>query len=686
MAPPAAPVQAAHGSLLDATGDAANVGRSSSPGAAELATPVPASRFVRLSQKFQQYCNNLIKSKIWERFVLIMILGNCVTLALFDPRDRECKTASCQRLQIAVICFSAFAVLECIIRIVALGLKVYWADPWNRLDLLIVACGIIDFIPGAETSWLGAFRTTRVLRPLRFVNRFPSLRILVQLMLDIVPMLGSVAVMCMFVFASFGIMGVQLWKGVLRNGCYNDHGEMYRPALSNQFYICSLADDDGMNSCPPRPDLLHFNASSLDEYDHCIRRTSNYQGGAVSFDNIFLGIIAIFQVITLEDWSELMYAIQNGHSFWVWPYFVVLVIIGSWFAVNLALVVIATQFRVTKKRETMLMQDAGSTKQPRSVWAEFVLVVVSAVTCGKVRAAPDQAQDKPAAEFSEQEQQDFQMMREVFMLLDEDNDGTISVKELRMALHTLDSHLDKTELNELAESIDLDGDGFIDFDEFRNMMGYEQPARLEPQGARIISRPIPSDSAGTSAGEPCEQKPSKLRHIVQNVVASKWFTRVVIVCITINTVSMAAEHHGEPDELTQAVEITNAVFAFVFLIEVCMRIYSVGTLEYFLDGFNTADFIIVLLGVVEVFMDSSNFAVLRSFRLLRLFKLARYLRTMQKQLMVMLKTLDSVLTFLLLLFLFIFMFAVMGMHLFGGRTDHGDPDTAPRQNFDTFLW
>ena len=61
----------------------------------------------------------------------------------------------------------------------------------------------------------------------------------------------------------------------------------------------------------------------------------------------------------------------------------------------------------------------------------------------------------------------------------------------------------------------------------------------------------------------------------------------------------------------------------------------------------------------------------------------RYLPTMQRQFVVMLKTLDNVITFLILLSLFIFIFAIMGMHLFGGRLGNGHDD-ALRQNFDSF--
>jgi len=47
-----------------------------------------------------------------------------------------------------------------------------------------------------------------------------GLRILVMLLLDTLPMLGNVLMLCFFVFFIFGIVGVQLWAGRLRNRCY----------------------------------------------------------------------------------------------------------------------------------------------------------------------------------------------------------------------------------------------------------------------------------------------------------------------------------------------------------------------------------------------------------------------------------------------------------------------------------
>lgn len=50
-------------------------------------------------------------------------------------------------------------------------------------------------------------------------NHIKGMRILVMLLLDTLPMLGNVLLLCFFVFFIFGIIGVQLWEGILRQRC-----------------------------------------------------------------------------------------------------------------------------------------------------------------------------------------------------------------------------------------------------------------------------------------------------------------------------------------------------------------------------------------------------------------------------------------------------------------------------------
>lgn len=90
-----------------------------------------------------------------------------------------------------------------------------------------------------------------------------------------------------------------------------------------------------------------------------------------------------------------MYYVQDAHSFWDWIYFVLLIVIGSFFMINLCLVVIATQFSETKKREMerMKMERArfqststlasGSTSEPNSCYAEIIKYIAHLWRRGK---------------------------------------------------------------------------------------------------------------------------------------------------------------------------------------------------------------------------------------------------------------------------------------------------------------
>ena len=97
------------------------------------------------------------------------------------------------------------------------------------------------------------------------------MRILVMLLLDTLPMLGNVLLLCFFVFFIFGIIGVQLWAGLLRQRCYIN--ETYQRSLMSREgyrdlpnlyykleeddlmpdYICSIPQSFGMHKCDNLP-------------------------------------------------------------------------------------------------------------------------------------------------------------------------------------------------------------------------------------------------------------------------------------------------------------------------------------------------------------------------------------------------------------------------------------------------
>ncbi|ALC48765.1 Ca-alpha1T [Drosophila busckii] len=339
-------------------------GTSSSSSSGEPNLPYPG--FPEISMKAltqytrpRNWCLMLITNPWFERISILVILLNCITLGMYQPCvDDTCLKPRCRILQIFDDIIFAFFALEMTIKMVAMGMcgkNTYLADSWNRLDFFIVLAGLLEYVMHVENLNLTAIRTIRVLRPLRAINRIPSMRILVMLLLDTLPMLGNVLLLCFFVFFIFGIIGVQLWEGILRQRCTLDRpdGMIYPITLSqyyefskDQDYICSTPEDSGMHLCgnfPPyrigslvcseQAKLLDLNEPTNTScvnwnqyYTTCKQSGENPFQGTISFDNIGMAWVAIFLVISLEGWTDIMYYVQDAHSFWDWIYFVLLIV------------------------------------------------------------------------------------------------------------------------------------------------------------------------------------------------------------------------------------------------------------------------------------------------------------------------------------------------------------------------
>ncbi|WKY15980.1 hypothetical protein Q1695_001004 [Nippostrongylus brasiliensis] len=184
------------------------------------------------------------------------------------------------------------------------------------------------------------------------------------------------------------------------------------------------------------------------------------------------------------------------------------------------------------------------------------------------------------------------------------------------------------------------------------------------------------------------------REKIRRFVACDHFTRGILVAILVNTLSMGVEYHQQPEFLTTTLEYSNLFFTGLFTFEMLLKVIADGFFGYLSDGFNLFDGGIVALSVLELFQEGKGgLSVLRTFRLLRILKLVRFMPALRYQLVVMLRTMDNVTVFFGLLVLFIFIFSILGMNLFGckfckveERHLGGPSKKCERKNFDTLLW
>ncbi|KAF6117716.1 calcium voltage-gated channel subunit alpha1 I [Phyllostomus discolor] len=689
---------------------------------------------------------------------MLVILLNCVTLGMYQPcDDMDCLSDRCKILQVFDDFIFVFFAMEMVLKMVALGIfgkKCYLGDTWNRLDFFIVMAGMVEYSLDLQNINLSAIRTVRVLRPLKAINRVPSMRILVNLLLDTLPMLGNVLLLCFFVFFIFGIIGVQLWAGLLRNRCFLEEnftiqGDValppyYQPEEDDEMpFICSLSGDNGIMGCheiPPlkeqgrecclsKDDVYDFgpgrpdpNASGLcvnwnRYYNVCRTGSANPHKGAINFDNIGYAWIVIFQVITLEGWVEIMYYVMDAHSFYNFIYFILLIIVGSFFMINLCLVVIATQFSETKQREHRLMLEqrqrylssstVASYAEPGDCYEEIFQYVCHILRKAKRRAlglyqalqsrrqappgpgVPTSAKPGPRAKeprhfklcprHSPLDPTPHTLVQPISAMLASD---PASCPRCQQEVGRRPSGLGSTDSGQ--EGLGSGGSGSGE-DEVEGD-GSRSSEEGTSSGLEKEDEEEQADGAARLCGDVWRETRAKLRGIVD----SKYFNRGIMMAILVNTVSMGIEHHEQPEELTNVLEICNVVFTSMFALEMLLKLAAFGLFDYLRNPYNIFDSVIVIISIWEIVGQADGgLSVLRTFRLLRVLKLVRFMPALRRQLVVLMKTMDNVATFCMLLMLFIFIFSILGMHIFGCkfslRTDTGD--TVPdRKNFDSLLW
>ena len=166
-----------------------------------------------------------------------------------------------------------------------------------------------------DAQYAAVLRLARILRVLRLVTVVPRLQVLVMAIIKSIPSMFYVTVLLGLFFYIYAVMGVFLFRG-------NDPGH---------------------------------------------------------FENLFLALTTLFRVVTLEDWTDVMYTAFHGsdvyaaqgpipvgpepHAFGVWGilYFVTFVIVGAMVMINLFIGIVLTSLteaQAEQLRHKLHLEDA----------------------------------------------------------------------------------------------------------------------------------------------------------------------------------------------------------------------------------------------------------------------------------------------------------------------------------------
>uniref|UniRef100_A0A665X6S3 Voltage-dependent L-type calcium channel subunit alpha n=1 Tax=Echeneis naucrates TaxID=173247 RepID=A0A665X6S3_ECHNA len=562
-----------------------------------------------LGNPFRKACINIVEWKTFEIIILLTIFANCVALAVFLPMPEEDSNNTNANLESLEYIFLVIFTLECFLKIVAYGLffheGAYLRNCWNILDFVIVFMGLVTFvmdtvhkISGVPVEKGGGFdmkalRAFRVLRPLRLVSGVPSLQVVMNSILKAMLPLLHIALLVFLLVTIYAIMGLELFKCKMHKTCYYTGTNIYATAEGEMPAPCAQAGNGRrciINGSECRPGWEGPN------------------NGITHFDNIGFAMLTVYQCITMEGWTKVLYWINDAMgNEWPWVYFVPLILVGSFFVLNLVLGVLSGEF--TKERE-------------------------------KARSRGE-----------------FQKLRER-QQLDEDLHGYM---EWITHAEVLDADREGKGLLPLTSG-DSDTDSLFDLEGKSRIIYYYRLARRWNRFFRM-------------------------KCLVY--VKKKSFYWLVMFLVFLNTLTIATEHHHQPDSLTSLQDVASRVLLVLFVIEMFVKMYALGPRAYFMSLFNRFDFFVVLCGILEMIMLSAGavaplgFSVLRCIRLLRVLKVTKYWTSLSNLVASLLNSVRSIASLLLLLFLFIVIFSLLGMQVFGGKFNF--PDYRPqRSNFDNF--
>uniref|UniRef100_A0A1I8JLI5 Sodium channel protein n=1 Tax=Macrostomum lignano TaxID=282301 RepID=A0A1I8JLI5_9PLAT len=602
----------------------------------------------------------------FSMLVLLAIICNCVFMAMNSSSETVEYT------------FTAIYTTEAIIKAISRGLILsnftYLRDAWNWLDFIVIGLAYIMFFSQALGN-LSALRSLRVLRALKTVTTVPGLKTIVGALMEAVKRLRDVGILTIFVLSIFALVGLQVYKGTLLQKCvvkfnlteYLDmeqltnytelssteqkileqklrrlHGNNYSNWYRNPTVrVCSLSDQVGQQ-CPEGYECFRTNEANPDF-------------GYTNFDNFGWSMLCAFRLMTQDYWESLYQLVirTNGkpHVF----YFAFVIMLGSFFLMNVILAIVAMAYDEVRRQDKLDEEEEAARKQDEE------------------NQEQEFNKDGPFSESYYSDEMSCLSLRDIYKV------AGISLDRFKQSAEELSMQSDKIE----------GGHGHT------CQQDSETREQIVDMQEVILLKTLVNESSETAKnqdsidieGKRKEKKTEYFKRRFLDKCCDSWdccdgwkvfekyvafiildpFTELYItLCILVNTGFMALDMPTNSKKFSEFLSNANLFFTATFAVEAICKLIAMKPRVYFKDGWNIFDFCIVVLSLAELPLQNiQGLSILRAFRLLRVFKLAKSWQTMNLLFAIIARTMGALGNLVFVLGIIIFIFAVVGMQLFG---------------------
>lgn len=220
---------------------------------------------------FRRFMRKIVEHRYFDTLILILIVVSSCTLAL---EDKHLKTRPTLKIVLDMLdnIFTLIFSLEMLMKWCAFGFRRYFENIWSWLDFVIVLVSFVNLMASllgsGKIQALKTMRTLRAmrgLRPLRALSRFQGMRVVVNALIQAIPAIFNVLLVCLIFWLIFAIMGVQMFGG-----------KFHRCVDFNQEVL-------DYSEVPTRQD--------------CLLKNHTWSNPQINFDNVLNAYLALFQVV-----------------------------------------------------------------------------------------------------------------------------------------------------------------------------------------------------------------------------------------------------------------------------------------------------------------------------------------------------------------------------------------------------
>nr|AAK55442.2 Nav1.4a [Sternopygus macrurus] len=595
---------------------------------------------------------------LFSSIIMVIILANCILMTIFE------LPAWCKIVEYVLTGIYTFeTIIKVLSRGFCFGPFTFLRDPWNCLDFMVISMAYItEFV---DLGNMSALRTFRVLRALRTITVSPGLRTIVAALIQSVKKMGDVIILTLFALSVFTLVGLQLFMGNLRHKCirwplpnttldYNttlDNSAFnftaYVENKENQYFLDGALDPllCGNNS----------DAGKCPEGYTCMKVERNPNYGYTNYDSFSWAFLSLFRLMVQDYWENLYQQTLRAAGKTYMLFFVIVIFLGSFYLVNLILAVVAMAY---DELNVALQAEAQEKEAEFQRMLEQLRNQEQQLQAGSRESLASQSSQSISSEMTDDE--------------DDVTKGCNGKVTPHLVINRVPSKVKSSieERNLDTKSIDSRRHSVMFLDEPGLRQRTASIASVltaeEVELAKRACPPIWYKITGFFFKWNCCAPWRMLKKLAHFIVMDPFMDLGITTCIILNTLFMSMEHYPMSETFQHVLTIGNLVFTTIFTAEMVLKIIALDPYYYFQVGWNIFDCIIVTLSLVELSLSNMpGLSVLRSFRLMRIFKLAKSWPTLNMLIKIIGNSMGALGNLTFVLAIVIFIFAVVGFQLFG---------------------